>query len=672
MYWFRVDEPWMFLIWLGCAALWSFGGWLMVIHAFRLERDERLLIGLGVGLVGYLWLVNGLSRWLPAQWVYILAALLIVLIGMAYAWKGNRPLLDLKDLQTWKWLLLLVLALTWLFVRIARGMAIFDDRKNLSIVSTMAAGDIPPHHYMNATAYFAYHYGFQLLGASLMRLGGLLPWSAYDLSKALNGAYLCLLLWLLAKRYLPNPWSWLSLVVAGMFSSGTRYLLLLLPERLLTRLDAHITIRSVDEVVGLPLSQAIRQVVYLQDGPPVAFPYAYMNGIGWPVVMGMHAGPSAFSLVIILLLWLLAPRPKRASAWLIMAVLGAHLALTWESSYGVLIIASLCMGLVALWKKPMSKDEALRGFILAMIISLPIALLQGGTLTEFARDSFSRGIPTLIGQGAVEEGFSLRLPPAIYSGHLGALSLTSSADLLVALFELGPVVLFAPWITFWAWKRWRRGDWFCLLVVASAWVGVLLPIFFSYEHDRDIVRFTKHGLLIWTIVLTLMVWDVAEVRQRVWRSWAILALMLSIFGGLVIAGLELSAASQVVLTEPGITDLDARIASQVWDGIPSDALVFDPHTWRAAMLTGRPTRVVTSNKSFDYNYSKEWLRLRDTPSPEAMLQSGFRYIYLDKTWWDELSQESKIALSDPCVKVIAEQHSDEDFRRLLDLKNCHP
>src|SRR5690606_16330253 len=152
-------------------------------------------------------------------------------------------------------------------------------RKNISIVSTMAAGDIPPHHYMNSAYYFAYHYGFQLLGASLVRLGGLMPWSAFDLSKALVGAYAFLLAAPVGKRYIAQPFAGLAVAAVLAFSTGTRYLLLLAPAQLLARLDPLIRVRSLDEVVGMPLSQAINQSLVLQDGPPGAILYGFMNGI---------------------------------------------------------------------------------------------------------------------------------------------------------------------------------------------------------------------------------------------------------------------------------------------------------------------------------------------------------------------------------------------------------
>src|SRR3989337_336303 len=170
MYWFRVDNPWVFGVWLAVTAIRGIGGWLLATHAFRLERGERLIIGFGLGLVCYLWFVNLIGRWLTPDWTFAGAGILVLILGMAYAWNGTRPAIDWKDFQVWRWLVI-GLILVWLFARIARGMAIFDDRKNISIVSTMAAGDIPPHHYMNSAVLFAYHYGFQLFGASLMRLG---------------------------------------------------------------------------------------------------------------------------------------------------------------------------------------------------------------------------------------------------------------------------------------------------------------------------------------------------------------------------------------------------------------------------------------------------------------------------------------------------------------------
>jgi hypothetical protein len=676
MYWFRADNPLVFLLWLAVAAVWAVGGWLLATHAFRLETRERLIAGFGLGLVCYLWFANLLGRWLSPTVTFIAAAFLVAALGLAFAWKGERPLLDYRDLRVWRWLLL-GLALAWLFASLARGLAIFDDRKNISIVSTMAAGDIPPHHYMNSTFYFAYHYGFQLLGASLMRLGGLLPWSAFDLSKAIVGAYTIVLLAVFARRYASAPLA--SLIVAGAvaLSTGTRYLLLLAPGRLMARIDPLIYVRSVDEVVGMPLSQAILRGLVLQDGPPAPFLYAFMNGIGWPLVMAVHAGPSTLSLAILLLAWLAASRLKRPAASFILLILFSFWAVVWESSYGLFLIAGLLVALYWARKQRLESQPEVRWAALALALSVPLALLQGGTLTEMARDLFSgtgSAAPAAAGEAAGLAGFSLRWPPAVYSGHLSALSIFSPLQLLVAILELGPVVLFTPWISRWAWKRFREGDWMLGAGALSAWIGFALPVFFSYEYDRDIVRFTKHGLLVWTLILAFMLWDSSDRWLRTLRVPAAIALALMSYGGLAVAGTELTAASQAVLTEEGITGLDARVTVDLWDRLRPGSEVFDPFTWRATMVTGRLTRVIAGKMSFDYDHSAEWEGLRATPSAEALLASGFQYAYIDEAWWAEMPESSRASLSDSCVRVLSE-HADgehEQFRRLVDLEQCGP
>ena len=676
MYWFRVENPLIFGQWLVISAIWVVGGWLLARHAFELESSERLLLGFGLGLCSYLWFVNLLGHWIAPTETFIGAAFLVFALGLGYSWKGKRPLLHWHDLKIWRWLVI-GLILVWLFASVARGMAIFDDRKNISIVSTMAAGDIPPHHYMNAAVFFAYHYGFQLLGASLMRLGGLLPWSAFDLSKAIAGAYVLLLAALLGKRYVSHRLAGLLMAGVLAFSTGTRYLLLLLPSNLMKKIDPLIGVRSVDAVVGMPLSQAILQGIQIGDGPPAPFIYAFMSGIGWPLVMAINAGPSTMSLVILLIVWMLIPRMRRPSAWLILAILFSLWGLVWESSYGLFVIAAMIADLYWIWKKRSTGDDMIKWIGLAVIVSLPVALLQGGTITEVVRKLvFSSGSasPSLADGSAAVGGFSLRWPPAIYSGHLGALSIFSPPQLLVAILELGPVVLFTPWITWWAWKRFKLGDWVVGTMALSAWLGVALPVFFSYEYDRDIVRFTKHGLLVWTIVLVIMLWDQSPRWMSAIRYPAIAGLVLMVLGGFVVAGTELTAASQAVLTEDGMNGLDSRVARDVWDRLLPASQVFDPQTWRAVAITGRLTRVVEGNMSYDYGHSAEWERLRENPSVSQFLEDGFQYVYIDEVWWEGLTNAARASLSEACIQIVSEHHYSDlhQFRQLINLEKCAP
>jgi hypothetical protein len=670
MYWFRHGNPVEFLPWLGVMALSALGGWLLATHAFRLERRERLVAGVGLGIFLYVWLINLVGRWLTPVLAFTFPAVMVLLIGVAFAWKGARPLLDWRDLQVWS-LILAGATMLWLFILMGKGLGVFDEYKNISLISTIATGEIPPHYFQSSSVYYSYHYAFHLFGASLMRLGGLFPWSAYDLSKALIGAYGILLAYLLGKRMIPHPYGGTIAALIFLFADGTRYLLLLLPPAWLIQLNPLITLQGNSALIGVGFSRALVRPWLLEGGPPYAFAFAYTNGIlAWPRFVAIQAGPSSFGLAVMLLIWLLSSYEKRRASLALMAVLFSVWALAWESSYAMAGIAGVLLLVYGFWKR-----EALKRYLpgtVALLISAPISLLQGGTITQMASRLISGATSNNLGTTAATTlGFALRWPPAIISAHLGTLRLTSPLELLVAFFELGPVVLFIPWITSWTWKRFRQGDWITGLMVVSAWLGFFFPIFVSYKADRDITRFTAHALLVWTFVLVFLLGSWPQRWSLFLRNAAVIALALMTFGGIVIAGTALTAATQVVLPDK-ITELDTRVAARYWDALPRGSEIFDPEEWRATALTGRLTRA-----TIPYEVDEllpEWRSLRDNPTTGGMIASKYQLVYIDDKWWDGLSPESRASLTEPCVRTVAEFWDDGHvhFRRLVDISACHP
>ena len=668
MYWFRHQNPLEFAPWLAVIALCALGGWLLATHAFRLERRERLLVGAGLGVFLYLWLVNLVGRWLSPWFAFTLPAFVVLLAGLAFAWKGERPWLDRRDLRVWG-LLLGGLVMLTLFTRLGKGLGVFDEYKNVSLISTMAAGNIPPRYFESSTVYHSYHYGFQLLGASLMRLGGLFPWSAYDFSKALVGTYGILLAYLLGKRLIPHPSGGLAAALVLLFADGTRYLMLLLPPSLLVRLNALIDLQGYSATSGAGFSQSMVRPVELGGGPPYAFAFAYNNGIlAWPRFMGMQAGPSSLALAVMLLIWLLATRERRRASLGIPAALFALWGLAWESSYVLVGLAGVLLAAFNL-RKSADRSQTLSWGI-PLLISAPLVFLQGGTITEMARSLlFGSAFTGSNAEAAASLGFGLRWPPAIVSAHLGALRLTSPLELLAAFFEIGPVILFAPWITVWVWKRFRQGEWITGVLVLSAWLGFIFPIFVTFNPDRDITRFSAHSLLVWTFVLVLLLGEWPERWSRLVKDGAVLGLALMVFGGVVVSGTALTAATQALLPET-MTVLDARVAAQYWDALPKGSEVFDPAEWRITALTGRLTRA--TRPSDVRRLSAEWQALYDDPSVEKMLAAGYSYVYIDEKWWETLSPESRLSLNSPCVRVLADYLDDDHdwLRRLLDLSAC--
>jgi hypothetical protein len=661
MYWFRTGTPLSFIPWIALSLTWLIGGWLLATHAFRLERRERLIVGVGLGLVPYLWFTNILGHWLAPTLTFALAGILVLLIGVAFAWKGERPFLDWRDFEVYG-LILIGLIIAWVFFRIGKGISLFDDRKNLSIISTIASGDIPPHFYMNPGFYFAYHYAFQLFGASMVRIGGLFPWSAFDFSKALVGAYSILLVFLLGKRYIKTNLGGVALSVVYTFAMGTRYLLLLLPTKLYSIVNASVQIGLVDS----PFSKALTEGLNITEGPPFPFNIAFLNSINsWPRFMGVQAGPSTLAAVILFLLWLLAFRTKRSSSFILLIIIYSVWGLTWEATYGLFVLGGLLI-ILYIWIREKHFFTFSQESI-ALISSIPVVILQGGTITETLRNAIWENTAA-ISHATSKIAFSFRTPLAIPTTHLGELSIGSPVDMFIAFFEIGPVILFAPLITIWAWQRFQNRDWIIGILIISSWIGFIFPIFFEYSVDRDITRLMAYSLQVWTLLLVIFIWDYTGRWATTLKYAGAVALALMVFGGIVIAGTALTAAPRPVITR-GFTDLDAYTSREVWDELPKDSLVFDPSSWRATALTGRLTRSAISS----YVRLPEWEQLRRDPYLGDLVESGYDYVYVDEKWWQGISAESRESLSSACVQILSEQLGRNDqFRRLLDISQCNP
>lgn len=185
------------LLW---AALWSAGGFLILVNTIKTQRHETTLLGLGLGLVLQVWLANLTGRLLapiPAFW---LSAGLVFTVGLALTiilknWKSVREHLVFPPGQ---WLAFF--ALLYAFFMIGRGLAIFDDYQNLPVTSLLASGSIPPIFPLNPALSFDYHYLLLLNAAQWTRLAGFFPWTALDFARALCFSLAVLYTFLLGLR----------------------------------------------------------------------------------------------------------------------------------------------------------------------------------------------------------------------------------------------------------------------------------------------------------------------------------------------------------------------------------------------------------------------------------------------------------------------------------------
>jgi hypothetical protein len=656
------------LFWLFIAGIFTIGGWLAATHLFRLERHERLFVGFGLGLACYVWFTNVLTQFFPPQISFIASAVITLGIG-SYTWWSRRStsFLDVSDLRVWRELLVALLLMLFFF-RLGAGMSIFDDRKNLSIISTMAAGDVPPHFYLDSGTYFAYHYGFQLFASSLVRLGGMYPWSAFDLAKGITWAYGLVLAYLFGRRITSGHFRSLLVALLLIFYGGTRYLLLLLPQSVLSAASQVVEPVDIGDGTLLPLAEALYQPWLTDGGPPISWPFAFQSGILRSIAIS-HAGPGNLSSALFFLILLVARRTRSKGSMWLMAILLATWGLTAETSYALFTLGVL--GVAALLRMSRETlDSSLRLVSYSALIAFPIVLLQGGTFTVHAAELLSSlgGAHPTGAQGAGQiAGFSLRWPPAIVSAHLGELPVNSGLGLIVALAELGPIILISPWIVAWSHGELKGSRWIPPALTIAAVFGLILPIVLAYRSDRDITRLTSFGLKVFGVLMIIMWQGYNGRHRRTLARLTVTILVLMFVGSTVLIAVQVSAFNQQTLTG-GFTELDALVTAEVWDQLDRGSEVFDSFNWRGVVVTGRLTRATGGGDPVE-----AWDAVNRNPTVEVALQNGFQYIYVADNWWWDIPQAARKSLRSDCVATMAaHEKPDGSFRRLLDLTNCHP
>lgn len=666
MYWIRTGEAADVLKLIPQVGLWITGGWLMARHAFRLAARERLLVGIALGLSAYLWFVNLLGRLLPPDPSFWVASLLVLTLGLLTTWRSGQAFLSGEDLKAWR-LIVLLIGLAVFLTLLGRGLGIFDDRKNLSYISIMAAGDIPPHFYMNSTKLAKYHYGFQLFGASLMRVGGLFPWSAFDVSKAIVAALALTLAILAGWRLTHRQVGGWILATLLAFASGARWLLLFLPQSALRAMSERVNLLGSAASTAPGLLEALGSKWVLEGGPPLDIPFAYVNGISQPLILGSMAGPGTTSVAILLTLLLILRRGRGVRSLPALGITLATLALTSETDFGLF---ALGLGVVAVvskaWRKGLVWRRDLRFAILALALAGLIALFQGGTLTEVVRGILQSTPGGAEGSGTGLAGFSIRWPPALVSSHLGELPLRNPWTLLAAVFEIGPALLAAPLAIWYGARCLRRGHFDRGGFVVGTAFGFTLPIFLRYESDRDITRITAFAVLYWTLFALPALW---WIWQR-WRRSSILIGavgwgVLVTFSGVVILGSMLTSLPNAYLSTK-ILPIDAHFARDYWDRLEADAEVFDSESWRAVVLTGRLTRAALSS----FESLPSWLESVEDPDVTALAEGDFAYVYVDELWWGKMNPEGRATFRRSCVRLLRKRFDVPHWRALYDIRDC--
>jgi len=671
MYWFRTTTliaPLFFVIFM---LFWMIGGWLLVVHSGRFLKRERLMAGIASGMLLYILLGNALAHWLPVYFSFASAAIIIFAIGLWASKASKIHWSELISLETGIQVLVLVF-IFGSFELILRGVGLGDDFTHFPLVSSMAAGDIPPHYSLNPDIYLPYHYALDLFAASMVRIGGFFPWSAWDITRAFAVALTLVCSWLWIRRItLSKVGAFLgSLLIA--FGMGTRWILAILPSAWITNIASSIQLIGSSADTAKTLAEALSRSWVIGGGPPVPIPYAFANGVLNPLTFDW-GGASSLPLLAIILILMLSSRLKlRWSGVILLASAFLSLALSAEH---IFILLDLGIGLVALlmiFRSHLSPRQIVSTFwgqlLLVIIVTSALSLVQGGVITELARTYFggARGV-----EASSSGSFSLRWPPSFFDSHMGSLSLIDWRQVIVILAECGPIALLFPIVIIRLRHDLRHNRMVELGFGVASFFGVIIPLFVNYLEARDITRLTTAGLTFWLLLAIQPLWRFVQ-RASLWlRMVTAFGYVITIFGGIALFAYQCTGifAPQVASF---ISSMDSRMSQTYWNRLNPRLMVFDSTGYRGQTLFGR-----LSIDSFLGFTLSQFLPYQADPNPYALRQAGFGYIYLDKRYWDHLPVNYQQALYPACAQVMDRMQKMNsitgelsDFRVLIDITNC--
>ena len=671
MYWFWAYSFKDILLYSLLSGLWVLGGWLIVSHAFHLKSIERIPSGLGTGLLLFIVFSDWLAHFLPLTFAFWTASGVVLVLGLVAAWRApGRGKLYLKDLRA-RPLLVALVSLTLLFTYIQRGLAIFDEYLHLPMISVMAAGDIPPHFYLNPQFYFAYHYSLQVLAASLVRLAALTPWSAWDLARSVAIALTLVLGWLWIRRVTRSTLAAFFGTILLAFGGGARWLLLLVPQAWLARLTEHVPIIIPDPSIGTDLVSLLHHSWGLEGAGQVQFPFAFHNGIFVPSFFVLGS-TGALPFVTFFLLVLLLPRSKFSTiGWITWGSLFASLALSAEHAFvAVWSGTALVIGFALLRKKNRSllpRRKFYFQWVGLLGATLLVAVLQGGFITETVRSALTHLPGVSTGEDVNVHVFGLRWPPGLYSAQFGVLSLFDIGSLCVLLVELGLALYLIFYVIQFTRRRVKRQDWYWAGLGLGSLLSFFFPLFFYYGVDRSTTRLPATALWLWILIAFPALWAIFRRGKKVLQAFLLTGYLATILGGAVIFAVSLPAIFHPQFSY-FIKSVDTHVGAKYWNQLPEGAQVLDRFPYRSVTIFGRASRSYADI----YFPLPAWEALVKQTNPVLAAQQGFSYIYMDQNWLNRLTPDQMSSLTDQdCVKLI-DRFSDEDSgsRLLYDIRAC--
>ena len=190
--------------------------------------------------------------------------------------------------------------------------------------------------------------------------------------------------------------------------------------------------------------------------------------------------------------------------------------------------------------------------------------------------------------------------------------------------------------------------------------------------NSNITHITDSGLDAAVIVLLLVMAggrdSPAIPSRKAFNVTGSIVLALMLVPGIVLLGIQLTAAPVVVLSEH-YGDAEARLLQQAWGRLPPNSKILG-YVGPASILTGQLTAGIWQLPPGDER--PVWEQMLTAPRLQPLLEHGFEFVYVDSRWWNRLDGASRQELQDPCITVFArgEAFPGGNVAEILDLRGC--
>ncbi len=637
------------------------GGYLLVRVIFNVSPEEEWILGIAGGISVNVVFAAIITQLLPAPLSFYLSAALVFLLGILLTSFHK------KSFQNWRWKSLSVfipfLLVVWISFRISRGMAIFDDYAHLPTTSLMALGQVPPVFAYDPSVTYAYHYFLMLFAAQIMRIGDVLPWTALDVSRSISFGLAVILAGFWAYRMTRSRW---AALIGGFFMAmggGTRWLSLFLPQKFFGKISDQVLLMGSGATSGANILEAIQSNWKIEGIGKLYIPFGFTNGILQPGVLSMHGPNGLMGMVLLLFILLTWNRWRDTKAAGLTAIILSGISLVNESD---LLLVLGGWGLVLLARVIQMKSIRVErrlwiwgGIIVAAIIlSIPL----GGAFQDILLKGINQSSASY-----QTVGFVLNRNPSIVSAHLGPLSLLNSRTALLALFELGPVILLMPLLVYFGIRSFRAHRWVDSILIFG-FLLTLAAVFVNFEGSTGVRNTSRlySFLTISFIYFVSLAWMWLKQRRPYLQYAGIMLGAMMCVSGLVVFAFQLPS---MIASVPSyyMNELDAQILDKYWNTFDQDAMVFDAVPSRAVTVFGR---AVNAGMTW-YEFKPEWKELVSTPDPHAVQKAGYRYVYMDEEFWAKDQGAIQTYYSDSCVKPMEFIKAWPGLqRRLFDISKC--